>query len=109
MHQTDQGIHVILCLLEMMNKLDIFPCHKGVFKRMIEEVRKYVLKMEKTDGLEKLDGRMKKLLRIGELQNFRMPTHRSIWQSGVGLQANEYRKIMQVSYMFRSLFLGSYL
>lgn len=63
---------------------------------MIEEVRKYVSASRRSEGLQILDERMSNLFKVGFLQNFRVPTLTKVWETGITLQANEYRSIMQV-------------
>lgn len=94
MHQSDQGklISIIVPLLPHSLNLN----SSGVFKRMVDEVRKYILSTRKTEGLQVLDMRMTQLLKFAFLQNFRLPTLAKVWESGIKLQANEYRSIMQI-------------
>lgn len=95
MHQSDQGECDVDKKCQYLIARICFQQSAGVFRRMIDEVRKYVLKKHTNKGLELMDKRMSRLWEMGFIQNFRVPTVK-VWEKGVSLQANELRSIMQV-------------
>lgn len=62
---------------------------------MVDETREYVRVNHGSSFLETLDERMTRLNEVGFIGQLKLPAN--VWESGVSVQANEYRGVMQVS------------
>lgn len=65
---------------------------------MVEETRVYIKSLPDANNILKLlDARMEDIFSVGFLPNFKILN--KCWVKKVSLQANEYRTVMQVSFI----------